>query len=278
MSDIIQIRRTIKSEIKMIGRGLHSGEPVQMIIKPSDAGLVFSNGTQEWLAVPENVTDTRRSTQLGSIRTVEHIMSALAGSQISDARVEVTGGELPGVDGSSAPFFEAITASGVTELGEKSFPRIFSRVFYAEGKASIGLSAGNGQWKFLYEAGPAWPRLQTFESESIWADYEKEIGPARTFALEEEVPHLAELGLGQGLDEASAVIVGQTGYANAVRFGDEPARHKLLDAIGDIALSGYPLDALNAVFVKSGHTAHVAAAAKLRVIWQAAAADSVAID
>lgn len=271
MNEVTQIRRTVRRPISFQGKGLHSGQPVEVTVSPGDQGIVFSDGTNQWGAIPENVTDTRRSTQIGSIRTVEHLMSALAGSGITDAHVEVKGGELPGLDGSAAEYYEAITSAGIDDIGERTFPKLFSRVFFAEGCASIGISVGTGQWKFEYESGPAWPRLQTYECDQILADYGQEIAPARTFALDEELPHLPQLGLGQGLDEASAVIVGQAGYLNAVRFGDEPARHKLLDAIGDLALAGYPLDALNAVFVKSGHTAHVAAAAKLRLIWQAQA-------
>ncbi len=268
MNEVHQQRLTVAKSFELSGLGLHSGVPVSVRVEAGEEGLFFSDGIGRWEAIPDNATDTKRSTTIGTVRTVEHLMSALAGSGITDAEVQVTGGELPGADGSALPFYQAIASAGLRQIGERTFPKLFSRVFFSEKQASIGISAGTGQWKFEYQAGNAWPRLQTFQSEDILADYGSEIAPARTFALEEEIPFLAQLQLGQGLDETSAVLVGTSGYLGDVRFGDELARHKLLDAIGDLALSGYPLNAINAVLIKSGHSSHVAAAAKLRLIWQ----------
>lgn len=256
-------RLTIARDAEIRGLGLHSGEPTILRMHPGEEGIWFRSGSERVPASPRNVTDTKRSTSLGSVRTVEHVMSALGGLGVTDIELELEGPEMPGVDGSSLPFCRAILEAGLTEVGSREFPLLFKRVFVQDGQASLGVSTGTGRWKFEYEAGSSWPRLQSFESDSLKDDYLAEIAPARTFALEEELPHLEKLGLGQGLDESSAVIVGTSGYLNEVRFGDEPARHKLLDAAGDLYLAQYPLHLLNVAAIRSGHTVHAAAAKKL---------------
>src|SRR5947209_6590941 len=95
-------RLTLRREVRLSGRGLHSGVPVDLLIAPADNGIHFIYQSQSVHAVPQNVTDTRRCTRLGDISTVEHLMSAFAGLEITDAEVSVTAPELPGLDGSSS--------------------------------------------------------------------------------------------------------------------------------------------------------------------------------
>lgn len=283
MKLVIAPRTTIKKDVIVEGKGLHSGLPVKLRIRPGSNGIGFIPGGQRIHACSDAVIDTRRSTTLGlpgndaaKVRTVEHLMSALTGLGLTDVEIEITGPELPGLDGSAKEFCDALIAAGRVEIGDRVWPVLFKRVFVQEGDASIGISAGTGHWRFEYAAGDGFPRTQVFETTDVSRDYVTEIAPARTFALEEEVPHLAGLGLGQGLDESSAVIVGKGGYVNEARYEDELARHKLLDLIGDIGLTGCPIGMLNVVAVKSGHTLHVAAAKKLLAVlesentdWQA---------
>lgn len=256
--------RTVANDVVFEGKGLHSGVPVRMVVRPGTDGIAFRLGAERTLALPENVTDTRRSTKLGSVGTVEHLMAAFAGLEITDAEVELNVPEVPGMDGSAKLYVEAFQAVGLVDGEERTVPDLYRRIFLAEDTVTISIGKGGGHGRFVYDVGPRWPGTQTFEAEDAIGVFAEAIAPARTFALSEEVPHLQPLGLGQGLDRESAVIVGSDGYENEVRFPDELARHKLLDLMGDLYLAGIPLRALNFVGERSGHRTHVRAAAMLR--------------
>jgi UDP-3-O-[3-hydroxymyristoyl] N-acetylglucosamine deacetylase len=261
---MIYSARTIAGDVVFEGKGLHTGMPVRMVVRPGTAGIAFTLGSERVLAIPENVTDTRRSTRLGSVGTIEHLMAAFAGLEITDAEVELNAPEVPGMDGSAKLYVEGFLGAGFIDGEERQVPDLYRRIFLAEDNISISIGKGAGHGRYVYDLGERWPGAQVYESESVTAVFATEIAPARTFALTEEVPHLKRLGLGQGLDETSAVIVGPAGYENEVRFPDELARHKLLDLMGDLYLAGVPLRALNFVGERSGHRTHVQAAAMLR--------------
>jgi UDP-3-O-acyl-N-acetylglucosamine deacetylase len=261
-------RATLGETVTIGGRGLHSGEPVTMRMHPGSDGIVFQTGEGRVPAVPRSVVDTQRCTRLRGVSTVEHLMSALAGLEITDVLIEVEGAEVPGLDGSAAPFVQALTAGGRTDLGPAEAPDLFRRLFRQEDSSKIAIAKGSGHWRYDYRTEARWPVEQTYESPDVIAGYVTDIAPARTFALLEEVPHLLERGLGLGLDDRSALILGPDGYKNEARFADEPARHKLLDAIGDLYLAGIPVRFLNVVAERSGHTSNVHAAQMLRqAIW-----------
>jgi UDP-3-O-acyl-N-acetylglucosamine deacetylase len=99
---------------------------------------------------------------------------------------------------------------------------------------------------------------------NIVNSFEAEVAPARTFGFERELPQIEAAGLAKGLDRSSALLIGESGYANEARFDDEPARHKLLDAMGDLYLSGVPVRFLNVVAERTGHRMNVLAASKLK--------------
>lgn len=191
-------------------------------------------------------------------------MSALAGLEVTDAEIEVEGGEMPGLDGSAREFVNGILAQGLTQLDEAEIEPPFKRVFLQEKDVKIAIGKGEGHWKYAYDLGDRWPGMQSFESPNVVLEYRKEIAPARTFALIEELPMIQKFGLGKGLDEESALILDDMGYKNEPRFEDEPARHKLLDLIGDLYLSGIPIRFLNVVAERSGHAANVRAARNVR--------------
>jgi UDP-3-O-acyl-N-acetylglucosamine deacetylase len=256
-------RRTTKSTLTFEGKGLHSGVPVKVTVTPSDSGIRFYFGDRFWQALPENVTDTTRCTRLGEISTVEHLMSAFAGAEITDATVEVDAPEMPALDGSSNIYFKALIEGGLEDLGTEEAPAIFSRTFVQDGDAKIAVSAGEGHWRYEFHTGERWPGCQTYESTDIVVDYAG-VSTARTFAFQEELPMIQAAGLGQGLDSDSALILGTDGYLNTERCSDEPVRHKILDAIGDIYLAGIPIRMLNVVAVRTGHTMNVKAAHLLR--------------
>ncbi|MFN3729160.1 MAG: UDP-3-O-acyl-N-acetylglucosamine deacetylase [Fimbriimonadaceae bacterium] len=257
-------RCTVSQAVGFTGRGLHSGEPTRVIVRPGENGLVFRRGEKTWRATPNAVTDTRRRTRLGEIETVEHLLSALAGIEVTDAEVEVEGPELPGLDGSARQFAAAMLAAGLVALPSTTMPRLYKRVFLQDGDAKIAISAGNGTFRYEFLTQAEWlPRV--FETRNVIADYAVAIAPARTPAFEAEIAHAHAMGLGRGLDETSVVGLGALGYLNEPRFPDEPVRHKLLDLIGDLALAGVPMRHLNVTATGSGHTMHVEAARRLRL-------------
>lgn len=256
-------RTTLTSDAVFEGVGLHGGEPATAIVHPGENGIRFLSEGNWIKARPRQVTDTSRCTKLGAISTIEHLMSALAGLEITDCDIEVTGGELPGLDGSAVLFYQGLKSSGVEKHGEKEIRLPFKRVFYQEEGVEVAIAKGTGAYRFLYDVGARWPGSQLIEVETVNEAYEAEIAPARTFALEEELPMIEQLGLGKGLDENSAVVLGTEDYLNPVRFPDEPARHKLLDLIGDLYLTGIPPRFLDVYAQRSGHRVNVAAAERL---------------
>jgi len=256
------LRKTVKSSVRISGRGLHSGTPVDVDIAPYDRGIAFELDGRITPATVDQVTDTSRCTRLGGVSTVEHVLSAFGGTGVTDALVRLSAPELPALDGSSRPYVGAIDDVGIDSIGEASL-RLFERVFFVDGDVRIGISVGSGHWRFDFECGERWPGTQSYECQLTPDLYRSEIAGARTFAFEEEVPHLLNAGLGQGLDEDSALVLGAEGYKNPPRWADEPARHKLLDLIGDLYLCGIPPFFLNVVAVKSGHRTNVEAAKRL---------------
>lgn len=257
-------RRTVAEPVRFEGKGLHTGVPVNVTIHPGQDGIAFRYGSDRTLARPENVTDTTRSTKLGPVGTIEHLMAAFAGLEITDAEVELDAPELPGLDGSARIYVLAMHQAGFADGEEFEAPEVFRRVFMQEDAIKIAIGKGQGHGKYIYSLDDRWPGEQTFEAADVVEAFPSEIAPARTFALVEEVARIVELGLGRGLDANSALVIGDGAYKNEARFSDEPARHKLLDLMGDLYLAGVPLRSLNFVGERSGHRTHLKAAAMLR--------------
>ena len=257
-------RKTVRETVVIEGRGLHTGVPVRLAIHPGSDGIAFRFGASRVAATPANVTDTTRSTKVGEVGTVEHLMSAFAGLEITDVEVEVDAPEIPGMDGSSGPLVVSMLATGFESLGEREVPALFTRVFLQEDDGTkVAIAKGTGTWRYIFTTPGRWPGEQAYERDDAVADYATEIAPARTFAFAEEIPMIIQMGLAKGLDEKSALILGIEGYKNEPRFEDEPARHKLLDLMGDLYLAGIPIRALSVVAERSGHRANVKAAALL---------------
>lgn len=256
-------RKTIKAPVELAGLGLHTGVPVQVTIHPGENGIAFRLGSERTEAKAENVTDTTRSTKLGSVGTVEHLMSAFAGLEITDAEVEVSAPEMPGLDGSALPYVQALAEVGLTDLDTYELPELFKRIFVQQDHLKIAIAKGEGHWRYVYDTGTRWPHEQVFECPNVVESYSTEIAPARTFVLAEEIPMIIEHGLGKGLDEHSALILGIDGYKGTAQYPDEPARHKLLDLLGDLYLSGVPVRTLSVTAERSGHRANVQAAVLL---------------
>ncbi|MBP2326326.1 UDP-3-O-[3-hydroxymyristoyl] N-acetylglucosamine deacetylase [Kibdelosporangium banguiense] len=244
-------RRTLAGPVRLAGRGLHSGRPVQVVVHPGDNGIAFQHNGSRTVAAPDAVTGTDRHTTLGDIATVEHIMSALSGMEITDAEIELSYPELPALDGSAAGFVAVLGRTQSLEPTEIFLPD--REIFVSDRDAWIRVRPGTGQWSYTY----AYCGItQTFACK-LPDDYLARIARARTIAPVHEVSALLARGLGQGLDIGSVVLVGPEGYGNEPRYPDEPARHKLLDLVGDLALSGIPARCLDVTAHLSGHTTGV---------------------
>ena len=142
-------------------------------------------------------------------------------------------------------------------------PSLFSRVFEHESEAKIAIGAGLGHLRYEFHSQNRFPYDQTFESQNVVADYSSQIARARTFGWEDQQAEIAEMGLAKGLSMETCLLLGSDGPVNEALYPDEPTRHKLLDAIGDIYLSGVPIRFLNVVCTGSGHKMNVQAAQKL---------------
>lgn len=258
-------RLTVANSIEISGPGLHSGQPVRVQIHPGQSGIAFRQGGTRWQAEPTNISITQRCTRLGEINTIEHLMSAFAGLGITDAEVECEGGELPAAGGSARRYVDEILTVGLDTLGTLEVTQPFARVFHKGDQHSIAIGAGSGHWRYDFVTSDCWPGKQSFEATICPTTFGEQIAPARTFVFEEELGGIKAAGLGQGLDDTTALILGKNGYVNASLFPDEAARHKLLDLIGDLYLSGVPICAIDVIAERSGHTANVEAAARLKL-------------
>lgn len=254
---------TLRTTLVFEGAGLHSGRAVTVRVHPGRDGIHFRTGAERVEARPENVTGVKRCTTLGPVATIEHLMSALAAGGITDAEVEVDGGELPALDGSSLPYAEAIAATPVEPVGEAILDGPFARVFEKFGETEIAIGRGEGHWRYVFDLGERWVQQMDFEWLVSPETYLTDVAPARTIAFEEQIDAARAAGLGLGLDADSVVRVAADGYPVAPRFADEPARHKLLDMMGDLYLAGIPPQLLNVVGERNGHEANVRAAVKL---------------
>lgn len=252
----MSFRRTVARPLEIEGVGLHSGKPVEMTVGPGDDGIAVTYGPHRVPAVPDGVTGTARCTRLGQVSTVEHLMSALAGVGVTDAEIAVSAPEIPGCDGSALAFADALIGCGMRRLAPRTAPRLRHTVEYAQDGTRIRVSPGTGRWQCTYDLGARWPGAQTV---AAWLpeEYAERVAPARTIVLAEEMEAARQQQLGRGLDESSVVVIGAQEYAGPVRFPDEPARHKLLDLIGDLYLSGLPVHALDVEAYRCGHTANL---------------------
>lgn len=266
MSSILRPRMTLASTARFEGRGLHSGVTVEVGVHPGEQGIAFRLGADRIPARPDQITDTTRCTRLGPISTIEHLMSAFAGLGVTDAEVEIDAPELPALDGASKRWCDGLREAGFTDLAPDEVRLPFARIFEKSASASIAIGQGRGSWRYTFDGGTRFPKRQEVTFEAATDDYEATVAPARTLVFEDEIEAARMAGLGRGLDEHTVLVLGPEGYVNPERFPDEPARHKLLDLIGDLYLAGVPIGLLNVTAERSGHRANVAAAQKL---WEA---------
>lgn len=256
-------RVTLAAAASFSGQALHGGQPARATVHPGADGIAFRTPSERIPAVPGSVSDTRRCTRLGSVSTVEHVLSALAGLGVTDAEIEVEGGELPALDGAAAEYVEGVLSAGLETIGTLAVEGPYARVFEKAEDGDVSIATGDGHWRYEFDCGARWPWRQVYETMIDPEAYRREIAPARTFGFEEELPMIEAAGLAKGLGPENALVLGQQGYLNPAKFEDEPVRHKMLDLIGDLALAGVPIRGLGVVALRSGHAANVRAAVKL---------------
>lgn len=268
--------QTLARAVSVSGHGLHSNRPCSVRLVPVDSatGMTFLHlptGTEIPVRA-DRTGDLRLATTLvqGDVRlqTIEHLLSALVGLEIEHLRIEVDGEELPILDGSAAPWVEAILAAGLRALpGRRRFLKVLRPVEVHQGGKwiRVGPCEGTAGLRIRYTIDFDHPAIgrQSRELGLTAEKYVREVGTARTFCLSSEVDWMRAHGLALGGSLDNAVVFGPDGPLNeALRFEDEAVRHKILDLVGDLALLGAPLLG----FVEAhaaGHAMHVALAKAL---------------
>lgn len=271
-------QQTLNNSIRATGVGLHTGEKVYLTLHPAreNTGIVFvRTDLGQPLELPAtvlNVGDTTMATTLTDgeheISTVEHLMSAFAGLGVDNAIVEVSAGEVPIMDGSAAPFVFLLQSAGIVQQNAaKKFLRITAPVVHSAGDVSTRLRPFNG-FRLGYTLHYDHPVFRTQEhSASVdfsSTAYVREVSRARTFGFLADYEKLRGMNLAKGGSLDNAVVVDDHRILNAegLRLKDEFAKHKILDAIGDLYLLGYSiLGEFDGH--KSGHTSNNALVRKL---------------
>ena len=272
-------QKTIKKEACVSGIGLHSGKEVEVVFKPAPpySGISFVRvDLKEKPVVPADISKVidaarrPRRTSIGigeaEVHTVEHLMAALAGLEIDNLAIEISGDEIPGLDGSAVPFLNVLREAGVEEQNaERSYYRPKEPLWINENGSTI-LILPDSELKISYTLSYNHPLLDSqFFSFSLNPDnFKQELAPSRTFCLENEVAVLKEQGLGKGADYTNTVVIGEMGVVkNKVRFKNECVRHKVLDLLGDLYLLGCPLRG-HVIALKSGHSLNIKLLQRIR--------------
>ncbi len=261
-------QRTLKNVIKATGIALHSGERVELTLRPAlpNTGIIFQridlDPVVEIPARAENVGDTTMSTCLMKngvrVSTVEHLLSALAGLGIDNAYIDVTASEIPIMDGSAAPFVFLVQSAGIQEQNApKSFIRIKRKVKVKEGDKWACFEPFNGfkvSFKIEFDHPIFKEHCKSAVLDFSSTSYVKEVSRARTFGFMSEFETLRSMNLARGasLDNAIAIDDFRILNEDGLRYEDEFVRHKILDAIGDLYLLGSSLIGAFSGY-KSGH-------------------------
>jgi UDP-3-O-[3-hydroxymyristoyl] N-acetylglucosamine deacetylase len=249
------LQKTIQKIVQCSGIGLHSGGPVNLRLVPApvNSGITFLRKTAHG-PVPVKVDGTKvvgtlLCTTIGEngtkVQTVEHLLAALSGLQITNLIIELDSAELPIMDGSAKPFVDLILDAGILEQGvPQPYVKITRPVEVRDGGKWIRIRPS---WKFRVNCTIRFdhPLLahQSCSFEPISEDFVEWIAPARTFGFLEEVKALRNHGLARGGSLENAVVVGPNGVLNkeGLRYADEFVRHKILDILGDLSLLGMPI-------------------------------------
>ncbi len=265
-------QRTLKTLTRAVGVGLHSGQRVELTLRPApaDTGIVFRRvDLAQPVDIPvsaEAVTDTRMASTISNggakVFTVEHLMSACAGLGLDNLYVDITAEEVPILDGSSSSFVFLLQSAGIElQRAPRRFIRVLRPVEVREGEGEnlkwARLSPYHG-YKLSFEIDFAHRVVdatgQRYEFDLSRDSYSRDIARARTFGFTKDVEMLRANGLGLGAGMDNAVVMDDYRVLNSdgLRYDDELVKHKILDAMGDLYLVGRPLLAAYSAF-RSGH-------------------------
>ncbi len=295
-------QHTVASDISFQGVGIHTGQEVAITLKPGEpnTGIIFKRidlpGQPTVKADVDNVVDTTRSTTIEAngarVSTIEHLMAALVGNQVDNVLVEINGGEVPILDGSSGPFVEVIRQGGTRQQdAAKVYYELHHNIsFVDEGKKveMVALPYDGFRINTLIDFNSPVLGTQHAAINNI-SEFNDQIAPCRTFCFFHELEYLIDHNLIRGGDINNAIVVvdkpvtddqvkriskvfakedvkvNEGGILNNLdlRFPNEPARHKLLDVVGDLALVGIPFKG-HIIANRPGHSSNVAFAKKIK--------------
>lgn len=265
-------QRTIAHSVCVSGVGLLHGRDVLLRFRPADSGvgLVFVRsdlpGRPQICAETALVTGTARRTTLGAsprtVMLVEHVLAALHGLRIDNCFIEVDGPEPPGLDGSSAGFVSALLDAGIDlQSGKKSVWTVDRSVTVRSSGATLSIHPADNEHltiSYMLNYGLRSPIARQSHTQVITpGDFAESIAPCRTFLLESEVAAILATGIGEHASTRDLLVFGPSGViGNELRWANEPARHKILDLIGDLALCGLDIRG-HIVAYRSGHPLNV---------------------
>jgi len=259
-------QRTIKRPVEVVGIGLHKGEPIKLRLEPlsADAGIVFY---REDLALniplsPDSVIDTRMATVIGDkekgfISTIEHFLSAVYAYGIDNMRVVVNGNEMPIMDGSSISFCLLLDEAGIEEQDKpKKILRVKQVVEVKDGDKFVRLSPSNHasfDFRIKFDHPVIGEQSESFDFSTH--EFIEEIARARTFGFAKDIQYLQSQNLALGASLQNAIGLDEHKVLNpeGLRFDNEFARHKILDAMGDMMVSGHNILASYEAFAGSHH-------------------------
>ena len=257
---------TIARSVAISGIGLHTGQRINMTLRPADAGtgIVFHRQFEHHTVVIEaksaNVVDTRLATVIGKgdvrVSTVEHLLAALAAYGIDNLHIDIDGSEVPIMDGSAAPFASLIEDAGLLYHPQsRKFLAIRQPVNVIDGEKRVSIIPSRF-FRITFDIAFQHPciALQQRSVKVNSAAFKRDLAPARTFGFLRDVEMLKAAGLARGGSLENAIVVDDERILNpeGLRFQDEFVRHKILDAIGDLSLIGYPILGHVRAF-KAGH-------------------------
>lgn len=266
--------QTLLTPVVIEGIGLHSGQPARVELQPvtTPTGRIFYRDGVQIPALVEYVVDTHRCTMLGhagvTISTVEHLLAALLLAGVDHVAIYLNGPELPALDGAALAWYSAIINAGVAPIdGEVPTFTIKDACWIEEGHSQFYLYPAK---EFLLHAAIsiADTAIDHVLVGGIVGEQtvNTQILRARTYCLERDVQAILADGLAKGGSLTNAVVLTETGYLNEQVWPDEPAWHKVLDLLGDLALVGVRLQG-HIVAVQAGHRSHVALAQRLRRLY-----------
>ncbi|MBU9696829.1 UDP-3-O-acyl-N-acetylglucosamine deacetylase [Rhodobacteraceae bacterium HSP-20] len=251
------MQRTLKSAVTFTGLGLHGGQPVRMVVRPAPAGhgIVFqrtdvTRGDARIVARWDAVVPSKLCTLVAngegvSVSTIEHVMAALAGCAIHNALIEIDGPEVPILDGSAVPFVEGFLAAGT--VGQDAVVRairVLQTVEVREGEAVARLEpAENLEIDFRIDFAEGAIGRQEKRMSLANGAFVRELSDSRTFCRQADVDAMRANGLALGGTLENAVVFDgdEVLSPGGLRHRDEPVRHKMLDAVGDLSLAGAPI-------------------------------------